>query len=678
MKSCHSTLALVVFYLAFEAHAFPGILVNSCDRVLEIGHEIMGVPVAASADAPDGQQNSFLLTSESSAGQSVCGGSVAQGTELTVSIDDTLVGLTTASDWSAGAGPNFIVEATNGFLELRNDPNEERGCSNSRIVNPGASINVQPLEAGEMVVRMLTAYGFGQVYAAEECIVTVTGAKVVAEDVGYLVDNASWNTDSSDPSVLTVSELLAGAESGYSIIEFNDEDQLFSLKYSIDTAQTQDVIAQLLEALPVETVNVQVSFVGFESEDGSSVELLSITPCSDASTCDGFSEGLGSEGEEETSDQVCIASGVCIESSTMDTSTNTITTTVVSDDDSWLGIGFTTPGGGMTGGGSGADIFVCSSRGLERFLVTAKSNPTSGADSIDLFDSPMNLCEVDEETGTRRMTFTRTLNGLRAIVPGTAQAIIYARGVEGEQALSSKHPTNRRGEVSIDLTSLENGFSASVKRSAPWILWCHIVCMSLAWGLFLPLAVIIANRCRTVGNLPSSSWFMWHKSFARVGWTLQMIGAICAVYYSEVYSSHLEFRHAKFGVFIIVAGFLQPISALLRPHPPPGGWEDGTKPTGRTLFEIYHKGVGWIAIISGMINVFLGARLVKDLDFESIVRVVPISIGSTGTALVVLFVVLCLLAPENPITRAVSGTPTPFTEVPPEVAHSRALKDGVA
>ena len=531
-----------------------------------------------------------------------------------------------------------------------------------------------------MVIRMLTAYGFGQVYAAEECIVTVTGSKVVAQDAGYLVDNASWNTDSSDPSLLTVSDLLAGADSGYSIIEFNDEEQAFSLKYVIEASQTaQDLITLLLESLPVDTVNIQASFVGFESEDGSSLDLLSISPCSDASTCDGFSEGPGVEGDEETSDQVCIASGVCIESSSLDTSTNTITTTIVSDDDSWLGIGFTTPGGGMTGGGSGADIFVCSSQGLERFLVTAKSNPASSADSIDLFDSPLNLCEVDEETGTRRMTFTRTLDGLRTIVPGVTQALVYARGVEGEQALSSKHPTNRRGEVSIDLTSLESGFSASVKQSAPWILWCHIVCMSLAWGLFLPLAVIIANRCRTVANVPSSSWFLWHKSFAQVGWTLQLIGAISAVYYSEVYSSHLEFRHAKFGLFIIVVGFLQPISALLRPHPPPGGWEEGTKPTGRMIFEIYHKGVGWTAIVSGMINVFLGARLVKDLDFESIVRIVPISIGSVGTALVVLFAALCFFVPENRITRAISGTAaTHFTEVPAEVAHPRAIKDGVA
>jgi len=92
------------------------------------------------------------------------------------------------------------------------------------------------------------------------------------------------------------------------------------------------------------------------------------------------------------------------------------------------------------------------------------------------------------------------------------------------------------------------------------------VSMSSAWGFFLPLAVIIANRCRA-----SSSWFSFHRFLAGTGWTLQLIGAICAVYYAEVHSDHWDSGHAKLGFFIIAAGFMQPISAFFRPHPPPGG-----------------------------------------------------------------------------------------------------------
>jgi len=660
MKGPLSTLALAIILLSFTAEAYPGYLVNSCDRNLEIGHEIMGFPVVSSDDAPDDQQHSVILTSASSSGQSICGGSFEQGTELTIVVDESLA---TAAD---GGGPNYIVEAQNSFLELRDDPSEERGCGNTRIVNPGATIKVQPLAAGEMVVRMLYAYSYGQVYASDECTVSVTGDKVLAQGTGYLVDNANWNSEtyqaSSHPSTLTVGQLLEGSDSGYSIIEYMADQEEFLVKFGIDSSQT-GLVVSLLESLSADMTNVQVSYTGFEASDGGSFELISITDCSDASTCGGFQEpptdgeGGGEEEEEDDEvdpDQVCIG-GICIESSTVDDAENTITVTIVSDDDSWLGFGFTTPGGGMNGGGSGSDIFTCSSAGLERFLTTTKVNPASGSTSSELLQVSSNLCEVDEDTGRRRMTFTRTLDGFRPIVAGTDQSIIYARGPAGEQSLSSKHPNDRRGEVLIDLTSLENGLSAATKRSAPCILWAHIVCMSLAWGLFLPLAVIIANRCRGPAGSKSSSWFWWHKIFARLGWTLQLLGAICAVYYAEVYSSHLESRHAKFGLFIIVAGFLQPISALFRPHPPPEGWEAGTKPFGRTLFEIYHKGIGWTAIASGMINVFLGARLVKSLDFESIVRIIPMSIGSIGTGIFALFGVMSLISPNNPLTSKISG-----------------------
>lgn len=615
----------------------------------------MGVPVAAWENAPEAQKHFITLTDAS--GESLCGGTVQQGAELTIQVDQALAGLVTADGWNMGVGPNYIVEATNAFLELRDDSSEERGCANTRIANPGASINVYALQAGQMTIRLLSAYGFGQVWASEECDITVEGSKTLVQQAGFLVDNASFqaNADalSAMPYQLTVGEILAGSDSGFSVLQQN-EDESFSAKYAIDASDTEDVVV-LLESLPVETTDIQVSFNGFESENGFTVDLFAISQCKGASSCDGFFA--------IPSEQVCIADGICIESSVVNEVEGTLTTTFVTDDDAWFGIGFTTPGGGMNDRGAGSDVFVCSAEGLSRFLITAKANPATSANSAEtiLQDDPAtqltkNLCTLDEEAGIRQMTFTRTLDGLRPIVRGQPQAIIYARGPEGEQTLTSRHPNNRRGEVSIDLTALESGaVPGAVKQSAPWILWVHIICMSISWGLMLPLAVVIANRCRAVPGGSPSAWYHWHKSLARIGWTLQTIGAITGAYYCELYSDHLQFRHAKFGLFIIIAGFLQPLSAAVRPHPPSGGWPNGKRPTGRTLFEIYHKGIGWTAIVSGMINVFLGVRLVKDLFFEAIVSTVPLGIGSAGTGLFVGLMAICLVSPINPIAKSLTG-----------------------
>jgi len=371
--------------------------------------------------------------------------------------------------------------------------------------------------------------------------------------------------------------------------------------------------------------------------------LLSISECMSSDTCDGF--------YVQPTELVCISEGICIESSVVDEDEGTLTTTIVSNDDSRFGIGFSTPGGGMNGGGEGSDIFVCSEEGLRRFLVNAKANPgTTATETVDIFQDEeddeviQNLCILDADSGTGRMTFTRKLDdGPRVVVPGQVQAIIWARGPLGQQALTSQHPTGRRGEVSLDFTNLSGGLSQN-RTKAPWILWCHIIFMSLSWGLFLPLAVILANRTRNMGA--AGRWFAFHKGFARLGWTLQTMGAIFGVYYCEVYSEHVQFSHTIFGILIVIAGFLQPISAVIRPHPPKGGWVNG-KSAMRVAFEIYHKGIGWTATICGMINVFLGARLAKDLSFEDAVSLVPSVVGYAGVALFFLVIGWSLVAQKR-------------------------------
>ena len=177
--------------------------------------------------------------------------------------------------------------------------------------------------------------------------------------------------------------LLAGQSFGYSSLQQQGAGT-FTVKAALD-ASGNDKVVKYLQSIDTASSNIQLTNVGFESPDASSIEVFTTDSCMSASTCDGYYQA----GSDST-DQVCIADGLCIESSVVDETEQTLTTTITSDDGSWFGIGFSTPGGGMAAGGAGADIFVCSKEGLRRFAtVTQKNNPESSA-NIELIteDSP--------------------------------------------------------------------------------------------------------------------------------------------------------------------------------------------------------------------------------------------------------------------------------------------------
>lgn len=643
-----------------DAVAYPTFIVENCERRLEIGETIMGEPVAPSVQADDDRQHAVDVLTDS--GTSACGTTVQQGTRLTIHVDPTLANLVTAEGWTEAGGPNYIVEAANAYLGTDdNNAMAARGCGNSRIVNPGVNTTVFPLIAGDVVVRLLSAYEFGQVYAAQECNVMVTGTRTVVQHAGYLVDNDNLQAFSEQvmtmPYTLTAGQLLEGADSGYTVLEVSTDDDAptFRPKYSItDTTNVNQVIDFLTMLGDADVLanmtDIQVSVLGFpDAEDDATIaELLEVSPCTSSATCDGF--------YAIPTDMQCLQPGLCFESSVLNQEEGTITTTILNSDDAWFGLGFSSPGGGMTANGGGSDIFVCSEEGLRRFLVTVRDNPATTGTILESIteDDPnseiiQNMCVIDADGG--RMTFTRTLEGFRSITPGIPQDIIFARGPVGESSLVARHPTDRRGQVVLDLTNLEGGITA-VQQEAPWILWCHILFMSLSWGLCLPLAVVIASRTRNVQGAKLGAWFWWHKRLARMGWFFQTVGALFAIYYAEVYAnSHMNFEHSKLGAFVVLIGFLQPVSAALRPHNPKGGWPNGRKSTLRLAFEIYHKGCGWTAVFCGMVNVFLGARLVNDLNFEDVVYNFPVAMGSIGLTLSSVFFVLSLIAPNNVISR---------------------------
>jgi len=290
---------------------------------------------------------------------------------------------------------------------------------------------------------------------------------------------------------------------------------------------------------------------------------------------------------------------------------------------SWIGVGLnsgSTLSASMFGGGDGSDVVTCSSAGVRRYFVT--SYALFGGEEV-----PEAICT--RESGVTTLKFTQSLvasvgGGRRLtqvpISPGTAQGLIFARGVDGD-FVQKQHSLGAafRGGQSIDFAS--GSVIVPVKRSGEAVLYLHLALMSVAWGAVLPLGAIISKRFR---KSMGEAWIHWHKRLQMTGWFLQAVGFLMAALYAEEYSSHFTGPHTFIGLFVVVVGTLQPVNGLLRPHNAAGGEAKTAK---RAAWELLHKGLGWLAVVLGVMNVLLGIVLLGQKDYDSVTLGVAIAVA---------------------------------------------------
>ena len=70
----------------------------------------------------------------------------------------------------------------------------------------------------------------------------------------------------------------------------------------------------------------------------------------------------------------------------------------------------------------------------------------------------------------------------------------------------------------------------------------------------------------------------------------------------------MNYDHAVMGMITMIIGLIQPINAIFRPHAPK---ENEGKTTLRLVWEICHKGLGWIGILFAFITIWMGTTLLK-------------------------------------------------------------------
>lgn len=204
--------------------------------------------------------------------------------------------------------------------------------------------------------------------------------------------------------------------------------------------------------------------------------------------------------------------------------------------------------------------------------------------------------------GSEAMGFRATVVGI--VVPGSSP-----REFATQDVLSYEEGCPD-GMTVITPDSADLSFDAGGAQTK---VLTHGSLMLIGWGFLLPLGVITARFLR---HRPNALWFKMHRVLQLLGLLVALIGWAIALKNFQVLGSgggsgspedKKAFAHACCGTTAMVIGLLQPLNALLRPHPPEG---DEKKPKSRFLWELVHKGMGYIGTILALVTIGLGTKIV--------------------------------------------------------------------
>jgi len=163
------------------------------------------------------------------------------------------------------------------------------------------------------------------------------------------------------------------------------------------------------------------------------------------------------------------------------------------------------------------------------------------------------------------------------------------------------------------------------------VIYAHGSLMLIGWGVLLPMGVVFAKLFK---HRPDGLWFKIHRGLQITGLTFAIIGWAIALKNFSVFDdpglpSH---THGSLGMTVMAIGILQPLNALIRPHPPAEGEE---KPFPRAAWEVWHKSMGYTACILALVTIAYGTTLVPTVSVQ---RIYQIAFGVAMALLLLLMV----------------------------------------
>lgn len=190
----------------------------------------------------------------------------------------------------------------------------------------------------------------------------------------------------------------------------------------------------------------------------------------------------------------------------------------------------------------------------------------------------------------------------------------------------------------IIVDSNNNAGSGNKKWNRIMIMYlAHGSLMMIGWGLLLPSGAIIAKFFK---HRPNGLWFKLHRSIQIVGLSLALIGWIIALTQFNVFGDKgfNNYRHGIMGMIVMVLGLLQPLNAFFRPHPPStdqNGESVAAPTTARIMWEYFHKGSGWLAVVLAIPTIALGTMSLPNLE-EGRTFQIAYGVGCGGSLLLLI------------------------------------------
>jgi DOMON domain len=414
---------------------------------------------------------------------------------------------------------------------------------------PGGVLTLEPgltlaiLDNGDSTASYTLAYegegwiGFGVspdgVMIGSQTVIGLPGA---GDPVIYNLaskDSAGVVPAESDQQILTSSSITQ--ENGITTLTFTvplESDAPFSVSVSGDTGYVYAYGSS--------------NELGYHAARGAVSTSLQIAG-------DGGGDG-GGDDDQVPSGIISLEDGFTLQS--VDNGDNTATFTLVYDGEGWIGYGVS-PSGQMVGSQS---VLGLPDSDEAPQLYDLNSQTVAGIVPAPSDQQILTSSSVTQEDGVTTLIFTVPLDasGPFSIATTGETGYIYAYGTSNELGYHAA-----RGAFSSSLQGEASRVDESGKYKAHgWI-------MSIAWGIFVPLA-IGASMLRDLLPGPPGTFFMIHRALNTTAIVLVIVGFALAV--SAVEAEGLphfsQNKHRTTGIVIFVFSLAQGLNGYLRPHLP--------------------------------------------------------------------------------------------------------------
>ena len=234
--------------------------------------------------------------------------------------------------------------------------------------------------------------------------------------------------------------------------------------------------------------------------------------------------------------------------------------------------------------------------GLYSYKTTSKAFDGSGV----VYQESKNWKEhLTEQKGSElRVTYQQDLSDSDFSLDTNS---VTLRAAWGHTLTLEYHKKRSQEIITLNLLS---GSSSSEKEDLTKEQ-VHGAFMWVAWGVLAPIGIGM-SAFRWL--LPESfGWFVLHRSIQITVVVMTFTGFIIALTFTaEKNNEHFHNHHMRLGLVVVIFTLLQPLNALIRPHRPVHGWRAGAKPTSRVVWEVVHKGCGYVLWILAQVTILLG------------------------------------------------------------------------